>query len=149
MQDYVSAQTYATLSAGNSRFGFAWSPRNLAGMPTAEFAAQTDALLVRLAAAIADSAGAPKAACGSSWCTEARRRRGDDGLADVRRLEAAVLRFTTRRGAHPGTAAPLTVGIRTSAGTAYAARAAGAGGDRSSSLTGELSLGPGGPGARR
>ena len=26
MQDYVSAQTYAMRSAGNSRFGFAWSP---------------------------------------------------------------------------------------------------------------------------
>ena len=35
MQDYVSAQTYAMRSAGNSRFGFAWSPRNLAGAPSA------------------------------------------------------------------------------------------------------------------
>ena len=68
MQDYVSAQTYATRSAGNSRFGFAWSPRNLAGIPTPEFNAQTDALLVRLAAAIADSAEAPEGACGATWC---------------------------------------------------------------------------------
>ena len=34
MQDYVSAQTYAMRSAGNSRFGYAWSPKNLAGIPT-------------------------------------------------------------------------------------------------------------------
>ena len=61
MQDYVSAQTYAMRSAGNGRFGFAWSPRNLAGMPSADFTAQTDALLVRLAAAIADSGEAPEA----------------------------------------------------------------------------------------
>ena len=68
MQDYVSAQTYAMRSAGNSRFGFAWSPRNLAGIPTSEFNAQTDVLLVRLAAAIADSADTPEAACATTWC---------------------------------------------------------------------------------
>ncbi len=69
MQDYVSAQVYAARSAGNSRFGFAWSPRNLAGMPTGDFNAQTDALLVRLAAAIADSADTVDGACGTTWCT--------------------------------------------------------------------------------
>ena len=68
MQDYVSAQTYASASVANSRFGFAWSPRNLAGIPSGDFTAQTDALLVRLAAAITDSAQAAEAACGSTWC---------------------------------------------------------------------------------
>src|SRR5262249_38250490 len=28
MEDYVSAQVYAARSAGDGRFGFAWSPRN-------------------------------------------------------------------------------------------------------------------------
>jgi len=68
MQDYVSAQTYAMRSAGTGRFGFAWSPRNLAGMPSGDFTAQTDALLERLAAALADSGDTPEAACGSTWC---------------------------------------------------------------------------------
>ena len=98
MQDYVSAQTYATRSAGNSRFGFAWSPRNLAGIPTSEFNAQTDALLVRLAAAIADSADTPEAACGYVVVhRNTRRRRGDDGLANVRHLEAVRSRVHDAR----------------------------------------------------
>ena len=93
MQDYVSAQTYATRSAGNSRFGFAWSPKNLAGIPTADFNAQTDAILVRLAAAIADSGEAPEGACGANWCTaQPRRRRAHDRLAHVRNLEAVPAR---------------------------------------------------------
>ena len=49
MQDYVSAQTYALRAAGAGRFGYVWSPKNLAGVPTSDFNAQTDALLTRLA----------------------------------------------------------------------------------------------------
>ena len=69
MEDYASAQTYAMRSAATGRFGYAWSPKNLAAVPAADFNAQTDALLVRLAAAIADSGDTPDAACGASWCT--------------------------------------------------------------------------------
>ena len=68
MQDYVSAQTYAMRSAGNSRLGYAWSPRNLAGIPSADFNAQADAVLIGLAAAIAESGEVSEAACGASWC---------------------------------------------------------------------------------
>jgi hypothetical protein len=68
MQDFVSAQVYAARSAANSRFGFAWQPANLGGMPTADFNAQTDAILVRIAAAIADSSETPDGACGTDWC---------------------------------------------------------------------------------
>ena len=89
MQDYVSAQTYATRSAGNSRFGFAWSPRNLSGMP--------EAGLRR-----ADGRPARPTRSGDRRLVgngrrgvrhdvvrrEPRRRRRDDGLAHVRRLEA-------------------------------------------------------------
>jgi hypothetical protein len=84
MQDFVSAQTYAlrydgaSRGGGQDRWGFAWAPRNGFGLATADFAAQTGALLDRLAAAIRDSAlpavaGDPGAgACGlpaqNAWC---------------------------------------------------------------------------------
>lgn len=79
MEDYVSAQTYALRSYGASsglaqdHFGFAWSPKNLDGMPMADYDSQTNALLDRLAAAIHDS-GVPSAdpgsgACAPSWCS--------------------------------------------------------------------------------
>src|SRR5439155_7228298 len=59
MEDYVSAQTYAlrnaSASAAEDHAGFAWSPRNLTGMPQSDFVAQTSAILDRLAAAIRDS----------------------------------------------------------------------------------------------
>ena len=93
MQDYVSAQTYATRSAANSRFGFAWSPRNLAEVPAADFNAQTDALLVRLAAAIADSARSAGGGLRSRLVHRLpRRRRRNDCVADVRHLEAVRAR---------------------------------------------------------
>jgi uncharacterized repeat protein (TIGR01451 family) len=124
MQDYVSAQTYAMRSAGNSRFGFAWSPRNLSGAPSADFNAQTDALLVRLAGAIADSGEVPEGACGSSWCN-----RTLDGAAlttNWRTFAAwkpSVLAFTTpTQTLSPSvSSAPFTVELRTNAGTAYTA----------------------------
>jgi uncharacterized repeat protein (TIGR01451 family) len=148
MQDYVSAQTYATRSAGNSRFGFAWSPRNLAGIPTAEFNAQTDALLVRLAAAIADSSEAPEAACGSAWCD-----RSLDGAAvttawrTFAAWKPSVLAFTTpAQTLSPGApSSPITLELRTSSGTAYTAGLPVTVELSSSSPTGELSTSSGGP----
>ena len=148
MQDYVSAQTYATRSAGNSRFGFAWSPRNLAGIPTSEFNAQTDALLVRLAAAIADSADTPEAACATTWCVG-----NIDGAVTTTawRTFAAwkpsVLTFTTPpQTLSPGVpSAPVTVELRTHAGTPYTAGLPVPVELRSSSPTAEFSLSQGGP----
>ena len=148
MQDYVSAQTYATRSAGNGRFGFAWSPRNLTGAPTAEFNAQTDALLVRLAAAITDSADVPEAACGPTACA------GE--------LPGAALTTTWRTFATwkpsalaitspPQTlapqvpSAPVTIELRTHAGGAYSTGLPVPVELTSSSPTAGFSTGPGGP----
>ena len=148
MQDYVSAQTYAMRSADNSRFGFAWSPRNLGGLPTADFNAQTDALLVRLAAAIADSAESPEAACGATWCN---RDLAGAALTTTWRTFAtwkpSVLAFTTPvQTLSPGMAsAPLTVELRSSSGTVYTAGVPVPVELSSSSPTGELSVGPDGP----
>jgi hypothetical protein len=148
MQDYVSAETYAMGSAGNSRFGFAWSPRNLVGVPSEDFNAQTDALLVRLAAAIADSAQVPEAACGSTWCN---RDLEGAALTTAWRTFAAwkpsVLSFTTNaQTLSPGVpSAPLTVELRTSSGTAYTAGLPVTVELTSSSPTGEFSTKSGGP----
>ena len=148
MQDYVSAQTYATRSAGNSRFGFAWSPRNLAGTPTGEFNAQTDALLIRLAATIADSAQDPAAACGATWCT---------GTLDGAATTAAWSTFAAWKPSSlavtsspqtlsPGApSAPITVELRTSSGTAYTAGVPVPVQLTSSSPTGEFSSSSAGP----
>ena len=70
MKHVVSTQVYALrhFRSGTSggSFGFAWSPRNASG--ATEFTAQSGDVLVRLAAAIADSAVDPLAACGVTWC---------------------------------------------------------------------------------
>jgi uncharacterized repeat protein (TIGR01451 family) len=148
MQDYISAQTYAMRAAGNSRFGFAWSPANLAGIPTVEFAAQTDALLVRLAAAIADSGDVPEAACGSTWCN--RTLDGAAATTAWRTFAAwkpSLLAFTTApQTLSPGVpSAPFTVELRTSSGTPYTAGLPVTVELSSSSGTGEFSTTSGGP----
>jgi uncharacterized repeat protein (TIGR01451 family) len=148
MEDYVSAQTYALRSAGNGRFGFPWSPRNLAGMPTGDFNAQTDALLVRLAAAIADSGDAPETACGSTWCTGTLA--GAVATTAWRTFAAwkpSILAFTTpAQTLSPGVpSAPMTVELRTSSGTVYTAGLPVTVELSSSSATGEFSTTSGGP----
>ena len=125
MQHYVSAQTYALRSAGNARFGFAWSPKNLTAMPAADFTAQTDSLLDRLAAAIRDSApdGADLGACGGAWCA------GDlDGAALATQWQTfdawkpSQLAFSAAPGALvAGTEGTYTVELRTATGIPYAA----------------------------
>lgn len=73
MEDFVSGQVYAGRSlgapSGVDRLGFAWSPSNTLGLSDADFAAQTGALLDRLAASIRDSGTTADAACAPSWCT--------------------------------------------------------------------------------
>ena len=146
MQDYVSAQTYALRSAGNGRFGYAWSPKNLTG--EANFTAQTDALLVRLAAAIADSGETPEAACAASWCTG--NLDGATATTAWRTFGAwkpSRLAFTSpEQTVAPGAvSAPLTVELQTSTGTAYTAGVPVTVELSSSSPTTELSASPGGP----
>ena len=140
MQDYVSAQTYALRAAGTGRFGYAWSPTNSS-------TADSDALAVRLAAAIADSGDAPEAACGASWCkgelagasiTTAWRT---FGAWKPSRLAFVSPEQTLAPGA---VSAPLTVELQTSAGTAYTTGAPVTVELTSSSPTAELAAGPGG-----
>ena len=142
MQDYVSAQTYAMRAAGSGRFGYAWSPKNLSGIPTADFNAQTDAVLVRLAAAIADSGDLPEAACGTSWCTGSLG--GAAATTAWRTFQAwkpSQLAFTSlAQTIAPGVvSAPLTVELETSTGTAYTAGTPVTVALSSSSPTGKLS----------
>jgi hypothetical protein len=84
MQAFVSAQTYAlryssaTGGQAQDHWGFAWAPRNATGLSSGDFAAQTGAILDRLAVAIRDSGGQSdpadpgNGACGppgqSVWC---------------------------------------------------------------------------------
>jgi hypothetical protein len=72
MKDFVSAETYALrrvdAAAGADRGGFAWAPRNAAGIPAGDFAAQTGELLDRLAAALRDSADGDPADPGLRAC---------------------------------------------------------------------------------
>jgi hypothetical protein len=84
MAGYVSAQVHAlryfSATSGQSQdhWGFAWAPRNALGIPAADFAAQTGAVLDRLATAVRDSGQTPdpadpgSAACGppgqNLWC---------------------------------------------------------------------------------
>ena len=148
MQDYVSAQTYAMRSAGNSRFGYAWSPRNLAGIPTDDFNTQTDAVLVRLAAAIADSGEVSEAACGASWCTASLAgATATAAWSTFGTWKPSRLAFTSpEQTVSPAAqSAPLTVELQTSAGTAYTAGIPVPVALSSSSATTELSTGPDGP----
>ena len=81
MGAYVSSQVHAlryssaTSGQPQDRWGFAWAPRNAAGIPAAEFAARSGLVLDRLAAAIRDSAETPDpadpggAACGPPGLT--------------------------------------------------------------------------------
>ena len=84
MQDYVSAQTYALRAysatsqpGGSDHWGFAWSPKNATGMSAADFDAQSQQIIDRLASAIHDSDQSPdpgdpgRNACGTAWCTAA------------------------------------------------------------------------------
>jgi uncharacterized repeat protein (TIGR01451 family) len=148
MQDYVSAQTYALRSSANGRFGYAWSPKNLAGIPDATFNAQTDALLVRLAAAIADSGDTPEAGCGAGWCSGSL----DGAIATTAwrtfgAWQPSRLAFTSpeQTVASGAASTPLTVELQTSTGTPYTAGVPVTVALSSSSSTGELATGPGGP----
>src|SRR5918995_4393755 len=149
MQDYVSAQVDALRSAGTGRFGFPWSPKNLNnGLSSQDYIAQTDALLVRLAAAIADSGEAPEAACGTTWCN--RDLAGAAANPAWRTFSAwkpSVLAFTTtKQTLSPGApSSALTVELRTSGGAAYTTGLPVVVTLSSSSPTAELSTSTAGP----
>ena len=151
MEDYASAQTYAIRSAATGRFGYAWAPKNLAAIPAADFNAQTDALLVRLAAAIADSGDTPEAACGANWCTGSLAGAAATAAwSTFGAWKPSRLAFTSpEQTVAPGAVStPLTVELQTNAGTAYTAGVPVDVALSSSSPTGELSASPDGPWAR-
>ena len=148
MQDYVSAQTYALRAAGTGGFGFAWSPRNLGGMAQPDFAAQTNALLERLAASIADSDESPEGACGTAWCS--RDLAGAALVSSWRSLAAwspSRLTFTTPPQTLPAAtaSAPISVELQTSTGVAYTAGVPVPIEVASTSATGELATSAAGP----
>ena len=148
MEDYASAQTYAMRSAATGRFGYAWAPKNLAAIPTADFNAQTDALLVRLAAAIADSGDTPDAACGASWCSGSLAGAAATAAwSTFGAWKPSRLAFTSpEQTVAPGAVStPLTVELQTNAGTAYTAGVPVDVALSSSSPTAELSASPDGP----
>jgi hypothetical protein len=84
MAGYASAQVNAlryfsqTSGQAQDHWGFAWAPRNATGMSAADFAAQTNLILERLATAVRDSGQVPdpvepgSSACGppgqNVWC---------------------------------------------------------------------------------
>jgi hypothetical protein len=74
MQAFVSAQTYAmrffSASTGQAQdhWGFAWQPQNATGLSSADFAAQTAAILDRVAVAIRDSGQTNATDPGSGAC---------------------------------------------------------------------------------
>lgn len=148
MQDYVSAQTYALRSAGLGGFGFAWSPKNLAAVPPADFNAHTDALLERLAAAIDDSSEDAAGACGTEWCTG---ELAGAALTPSWRAFAAWspsrLTFTSPpQTLAPGAVStPVTIELQTSTGVPYTAGLPVPVELASSSATAELSTSLSGP----
>jgi len=163
MENYVSAQVYALrhFSAVDGQpgdhWGFAWHPRNATAIPPADFTAQTDALLDRLAAAIHDSAEPldPNdpgiGACGplgqNLWCSaDLAGAWLNDGWKTFTYWGRLALAFATppRSLAAGSVSAPITIQTRLT-GSAYATPSALTVNLASSSPEGRLSTRPGGP----
>ena len=94
MQDYVSAQTYAMRSAG-TRLGFAWTPKRPEGETSTQFAAESGALLDRLATAIHDSVSAPEAACVGTCATSLAGASFNEGWNDFATWSPAELEISS------------------------------------------------------
>jgi hypothetical protein len=150
MEHYVSAQVYA-LRVGQ-RGGFAWSPKNLDALPAADFAAQTEAILDRLAAAIHDSAQPNDldpgvGACADVWCA------GDldgawfnDRWTTFQAWKPSQLAFSTSPQALiAGSSAALTVDLRTAGGVSLTVTSPLTVSLSSSSSGGSFSTSPTGP----
>ena len=119
MQSYVSSQVDALRRAGAGRFGFAWSPKNLHALPSADFTAQTDAILDRLAAAVA--AVDP---CADAWCGgDVAGAAFNDGWGTFATWKPSVLAFASppQVVAAGASSSALTVELRTNTGVPYPA----------------------------
>jgi hypothetical protein len=140
MQSFVSGQVYALRYYGASsgqpqdHFGFAWHPRNAAGLTAADFNAQTAAILDRLSSAIRDSgetvdpARPGIGACGPAGQNCAGDLSGatfTEAWKSFRAWTAPALSFTTPPQTIPAGApsGPMTLALLTSAGTPQSATA--------------------------
>jgi hypothetical protein len=135
MQSFVSGQVYAlryysaTTGQPQDHFGFAWQPRNLAGLSNADYVAQSAAILDRLSSAIRDSGdtsvdpGRPGiGACGTdgSFCAgDLAGATFTEAWKSFRAWSAPALSFTTTPQTIPAGApsGPMTLALVTSAGT--------------------------------
>jgi hypothetical protein len=141
MQSFVSGQVYAlryysaTTGQPLDHFGFAWQPRNLSGLLTSDYVAQTAAILDRLSSAIRDSGdtsidpGRPGVgACGTDGTFCAGDLTGatfTEAWKSFRAWSAPALSFTTTPQTIPAGApsGPMTLALVTSAGTPQIANA--------------------------
>jgi hypothetical protein len=119
MQRYVSSQVSALRSYNGSRFGFAWAPKNLNALAAADFTAQTDTVLDRLAAAIA---GAD--ACAPAWCSgDLAGAAFNHGWRTFATWKPSMLAFTTapQTIASDAASAVMSIELRTNTGVVYTA----------------------------
>jgi hypothetical protein len=143
MQSYVSSQASALRSYNSSRFGFAWSPKNANALPSADFSAQTEAILDRLAVAIASTD-----ACAPTWCGgDLSGSAFNTGWQTFATWKPSLLAFTTESQtiAAGSPSVPLTVEQRTNTGVVYTAGVPVPVTFASSSAGGAFSTSPSGP----
>ena len=164
MAAYVSAQIHAlrffsaTTGQPQDHWGFAWAPRNAAGISAGDFAAQSGLVLDRLASGIRDSAQAPdpadpgSAACGppgqNVWCVgDLQEARLVEAWKSFRGWTQSVLAFSTAAQTIPaGTpSAAMNLALVTSTGLAVTTPAPLAVTLSSSSPQGSFATSPSGP----
>jgi hypothetical protein len=164
MAAYVSAQVnalrYYSAATGQSRdhWGFAWAPRNATGMPNADFGAQTNLILERMAAAIRDSGDVVEpenpggGACGppgsDTLCAaDVADARHNEAWRTFRGWTQAVLGFGTapQTVAAGVPSAAITLSLVTSTGAGVTSGPPRAVTVRSSSPQGTFSASPAGP----
>ena len=164
MGAYVSSQVHAlryfsaTTGQPQDHWGFAWAPRNAAGIPAAEFAARSGLVLDRLAAAIrasaetTDPADPGSAACGppgqSTLCAvDLEGARLNEAWKSFRTWTQPVLAFATPPQTIPaGTpSAAMNLALVTSSGLAVTTPTTLAVTLTSSSATGTFATSPAGP----
>lgn len=162
MQAYVSSQVYALRNfaavAPLDRFGLAWAPKNLHGLSSSDYVAQTGAILSRLAAALHDSAGpvdpsdAGVGACGPpgdvALCMADRPGAAfNAGWSTFATWKPSVLAILTapQTVAAGASSAPVTVAYRTATGVSLPAGVPLPVTLSTSSATGGFSTSPSGP----
>ena len=164
MAAYVSSQVHAlryfsaTSGQPQDHWGFAWAPRNAAGIPAAEFAARSGLVLDRLAAAIRDSAETPdpadpgSAACGPPGLTvrcavDLEGARLNEAWKSFKTWTQPVLAFATPAQTIPAAtpSAAMSLALVTSSGLAVTTPTPLSVTLSSSSPTGTFSASPAGP----